>query len=500
MIFLITFFAIVIISLVFQFRKSSRLPPGPLSLPLIGNIHQLVYQVWQRKGIAAALDHYRKIYGNAFTIWLGPIPSVSITDFETSHEVFVKNGKKCADRQIAPIFEHITGGFGLLSANGEGWAEMRRFTLLAFRRLGVGSNQIERRIMAELNGRCSELDLEITQNGRAIVSVDFFDLTVGSVINSLLVGKRFEEDTKDDYLTLKHLFDASAETFSLFDLSVPVWFLKWFFPSRFQMTCDVRQKILNHVAKEAVDRQRRLESGEYEINSEDPKDFVDVFLDKIKEENKIKKDSNPSYTMESLKYMLVDLWLAGQGTTSTTLYAGFMKLVQHPEIIQKIREELLEVTEGKRDLKLEDRRNTPYLNATIAEIQRHASILNVNFWRINNEKISFGGYEVEPGALIAAQLGAFHVREDTFENPNEFNPDKFLKNEQLIQQLIPFGIGKRSCVGEQIAKSELYLVFGNLILRYDMKADGPIPTNGDFYPYSSARLPDTSGKMQFTKF
>ena len=149
------------------------------------------------------------------------------------------------------------------------------------------------------------------------------------------------------------------------------------------------------------------------------------------------------------------MWLAGQGTTSTTLYAGFVKLVQ---VILKIREELTKVTQNSRDLSLQDRRNTPYLNATIAEIQRHASILNVNFWRLNQETIDLHGYQIEPGTWISAQLGALHVNEELFENPKKFYPERFLRNEKLLQQIIPFGIGKRSCVGEQIARTELYLV------------------------------------------
>lgn len=157
--------------------------------------------------------------------------------------------------------------------------------------------------------------------------------------------------------------------------------------------------------------------------------------------------------------MLHDLWLAGQGTTATTLYVGFMKLVNHPGIIQNIQKELLDITEnGARDLTLKDRPNTPYLNATIAEIQRHASILNVNFWRINHETIHFNDYQVDPGTMIAAQVGVLHVNEELFDNPKDFNVEKYLKNPKLLQQVIPFGIGKRSCVGEQIAKSELYLV------------------------------------------
>ncbi|EGT31546.1 hypothetical protein CAEBREN_29747 [Caenorhabditis brenneri] len=494
----IIFFLLVLVASIP--RKTGKLPPGPTPLPLIGNIHQLVYQAWKGKGIVAALDFYRKKYGNAFTVWLGPIPAVNITNFDTAHEIFVKNGKKCVDRQLAPIFEHITGGLGILTANGEGWAEMRRFTLLAFRKLGVGGAQMEKRIMNELDGRCSELNQEISQAGRAIVPVQFFDLTVGSVINTLLVGKRFDENTKDDFLVIKKLFDDSAETFNLFDLSVPVWLLKWFFPWRYNMNLNARRTIRNHVGKEAVERLERVESGELILEEqEEPKDFVDVFLGKMREEREKDGGDDKNYNMSSLKFVLQDLWLAGQGTTATTLYVGFMLLAVHQDIIQKVRKELWKVTNNSRNLSLQDRSNTPYLNATIAEIQRHASILNVNFWRINSETIHFDGYEVAPGALMTAQLGALHVNEELFESPEKFDPERFLRDEKLIQQLIPFGIGKRSCVGEQIAKSELYLVFGNLLLRYDIKPHGPILSSYDVFPYGSAKFPDVSAKLEFTR-
>ncbi|CAL2046420.1 unnamed protein product [Caenorhabditis brenneri] len=400
---------------------------------------------------------------------MGPIPTVNITNYEAAHEIFVKNGKYCADRQVPPIMEHATGGHGLIFANGEEWSEMRKFTLGAFRKLGVGSFQIETKVMDELNGRCSEIDLEISKTGRAIVSVDFFNLTVGSVINSLLVGKRFDENSKEEFLTIKKLFDAAGETFHLFDMPVPVWILQWFFPRRYKLTMSSLKNVMDHVSREAVHRQTLLEAGEYEINSDEPKDFVDVFLDKMRTEKGEENVGHPRYSMESLKVVLQDLWQAGQGTTATTLYVGFIKLVAHPEIILKIREELLVVT------------------------QNHSRDVSLGY-------ISSADYILEPGTLMAAQLGALHVNEELFENPDEFDPERYLRDDKLLQQIIPFGVGKRSCVGEQLAKAELYLVIANILLRYQIKPHGPIPTNEDIFPYGSVKLPDTSGGLEFTKY
>ncbi|EFP00509.1 hypothetical protein CRE_21834 [Caenorhabditis remanei] len=122
---LILSFTIIFAILVFRQRlKVRRLPPGPTPLPVIGNIPQLVYQSWRHKGIVPAFDYFRKKYGNVFTLWLGPFPHISIADYETNHEVFVKNGNHYKNKVLPPIFEHFCDGFGLLFANGEIWAEM----------------------------------------------------------------------------------------------------------------------------------------------------------------------------------------------------------------------------------------------------------------------------------------------------------------------------------------------------------------------------------------
>uniref|UniRef100_A0A1I7TXU8 CYtochrome P450 family n=1 Tax=Caenorhabditis tropicalis TaxID=1561998 RepID=A0A1I7TXU8_9PELO len=454
--FLTTFLTFLVVR---QYRKARKLPPGPISLPLIGNIHQLVYHVWKNKGVVKALTHFRQTYGDVFTLWLGPIPHVSICDYEISLEVFVKNGNKYKDRFLPPIFLHASENLGLVTSNGDVWAEMRKFALLSFRKIGVGNNLIEEKLLEELNARCAEIDSD-SVNGKSVVHTsDFFDLTVGSVINLILVGKRFDDHNKEEFRGLKYILDSTADLFTVFDLTVPVWVLKRFFPQRYARIMKLQTEIYDFVSREAAKRYEMVQSGEYNLNSEDPQDFVEAYLVKIEEEK-----NNNMYTMKCLKHVIGDLWLAGQDTTATTLVSGFNQLVNNPEVIKKCREEILRLTEnGTRSLKLKDRAESHYLNATIAEIQRHASILNVNFWRINHEPTVVKGYPVDSGSVITAQLGALHVNDDIFKNPDEFYPERFLENEKLINQVIPFGIGKRSCVGEYIARPVLFLASGSNI-------------------------------------
>ncbi|EFO95535.1 hypothetical protein CRE_09245 [Caenorhabditis remanei] len=392
----------------------------------------------------------------------------------------------------------LLGNLGLVSANGETWAEMRRFALLAFRTMGVGRDLMEERILNELNSRCAEIDADAV-NGKTIVhTAEFFDITVGNVINSVLVGKRFDDQNKKEFLKLKGLLDSTAELFTIFDLTVPVWILQKVCPVRYARMIEVQEEIINYVSREAQERYEQFQKGEYTLNHEDPQDFVEAYLVKIEEEKE--KGGSSMYTLECLKHVIGDLWLAGQDTTATTLVSGFNQLVNHPEIMKKCREELMKLTgNGSRPLSLKDRAESHYLNAVLAEIQRHASILNVNFWRINHEPTTVKGYTVDSGSVITAQLGALHVNNDIFKNPEKFYPERFIENEKLLNQVIPFGIGKRSCVGENIAKSELYLMIGNLLLRYDIRPHGSLPSTEDQLPYSAGKLPDKTVKLEFVK-
>ncbi|CAO4377595.1 unnamed protein product [Caenorhabditis nigoni] len=452
----------------------------------------LVY-LWSTGSVVSTLDLFRKRYGNIFTLWVGPLPHVSIADYETAHEVFVKNANKYADKFHAPLFQEVKKDRGVLSTNGHHWQEMRRFALQTFRNMGVGRDLMETKIMEELDARCVDIDKAAVNGVTTTHAAEFFDLTVGSIINTVLVGKRFEEHNKNDFLKIKEVMDAAFETFSPLDMTMPVWIMKNVFPRRLEILMNVQETAKQFAAKEALERIDDIKTGIYVIDENNLQDYTDAFFHKIQKDG---EDEN--FNVESLKTMILDLWIAGQESTTTTLVSGFNQLLLHPEFMEKARAELMEITEnGSRHLSLSDRPKTAYLNAMIAEIQRHASILNVNFWRINHEPTYMGGHMVDSGALVTAQLSALHVNETVFEHPEKFDPERFIRDEKLLQKVIPFGIGKRACLGESLSRSELYLIFGNLLLRYDFKPHGELSTK-ELMPYSAGKRPSKL-EMQFIK-
>ncbi|PIC24465.1 hypothetical protein B9Z55_017799 [Caenorhabditis nigoni] len=230
-----------------------------------------------------------------------------------------------------------------------------------------------------------------------------------------------------------------------------------------------------------------IASGKHVI-SEEGDDFVDAFLIKMEKD---KKDGvrDSTFTLDTLAIDLFDLWIAGQETTSTTLTWACVCLLNHPEVVKELRMELVDVTGGTRPVSLTDKPNTPYLTATVNEIQRTASILNINPFRQLQEDTVIDGQPVSAGAVVTTQMSLLHTNEAVFKNHTVFDPSRFMENNNLEKTLMPFGIGKRSCLGESLARAELYLITGNLVLDFNFEPVGLKPEIKTASPFGSMKRP-----------
>ncbi|CAD6192368.1 unnamed protein product [Caenorhabditis auriculariae] len=484
-------FLLIIITFLFayiitkQWKSRMNLPKGPIPFPLIGNIPQVLLALRETGSVVGTLRKFQKDHGKIYTLWFGPMKTVHICDYDLAYEVMVKNGSKYAERFVPGSMRDLTEGCGVIWSNGEFWQRHRRFALHTLRNFGLGKNLMEERIMEEINARFAELDRKqenVRDAGR------FFDILVGSIINNLIFSERFSEGD-EEYEKLKGLLDKSFEGASFLDTFIPSALMNSpLLKFRKESQMGPMNKILAYL-REKIDRRfDAIENGKHVI-PEEPQDYVDAFLKQMEKEKK-ENGEDSTFNFHSLSMEIIDLWLAGQETSSTTLVWAVLLLLNNPEEIVKTREEIIKVTDnGTSHVSLADRTNTPYLNAVINEIQRHASILNINLGRINPEDTTIDGQPVEKGAMITAQLSLILSDEKDYPNSEQFLPSRFIENESLQQRLCVFGLGKRACLGESLARAELYLILGNLLLRYDLQPDGDLPPAASFNPIGAMNKP-----------
>ena len=79
------------------------------------------------------------------------------------------------------------------------------------------------------------------------------------------------------------------------------------------------------------------------------------------------------------------------------------------------------------------------------------------------------GYQIEKGKLVAICLYSLHRRADIWNQPDEFQAERFLEPDESHEAWLPFGAGPRKCIGQHFAMMEMLIVLSQLINRYDFE-------------------------------
>ncbi|KAL3053728.1 hypothetical protein OYC64_006117 [Pagothenia borchgrevinki] len=195
--------------------------------------------------------------------------------------------------------------------------------------------------------------------------------------------------------------------------------------------------------------------------------LVDRFLiRKEKEEDSCVKDT--PYNEKNLIFTITNLFAAGTDTTATTLRWGLLLMAKYPHVQDQVQEEMSRVI-GSRQAGVDDRKNLPYTDAVIHEIQRLANIVPMAIPHKTSRDVTFQGYFIKEGTTVLPLLTSVLYDESEWETPHTFNPSHFLDKEGNFfrrDAFMPFSAGRRVCLGESLAKMELFLFFTFLLQRF----------------------------------
>ncbi|KAK0400921.1 hypothetical protein QR680_015519 [Steinernema hermaphroditum] len=450
-------------------QKRKNLPPGPTPWPLFGNLPDFFFGSLQGKNTVQLLTEWKKNFGGVFTVWLGSMPVVNVCDYKTTIDSFVRNGEAHTGRFQDYMFRAMRNGYGVIFSEGPLWQEQRRFTLHVLRNFGLGRNLMQTRILEEVEYSFGALDRKIEKSGKQKVVInpaELLDPLIGSIINKILTGCRFDESNMAEFVELKHSLDKSLASLSFIDGVLLNEFTTKLpgFKQRSQHLMEAGIAIIAKLKKTVEQRKVQIANGTYLLEADQPNDYIDAYLSEM-EKRRANHDDMGYFNEDSLVVNLMDLWAAGMETTILTLCWCLIYLLNAPEVQDKARMEILNCTGGNRDVELDDKKNLPYLSAVVTETQRLASIVTFNLIHKTTTKTVVDNYMIPEGTSITHQISVIMSNEDEFKGPLKFNPDRFIGT-KLEQQVIAFGVGKRSCLGESLARAELFLILGNLLQRY----------------------------------
>ncbi|XP_035982356.1 cytochrome P450 2K1 isoform X3 [Fundulus heteroclitus] len=209
----------------------------------------------------------------------------------------------------------------------------------------------------------------------------------------------------------------------------------------------------------------------YEYDDETIKLIVRCFTEITKIINSpwAMRDDDSTFSEEHLTRTTFDLYIAGTDTTSNTLLTGFLYLMNYPHIQEQCQQEIDRVLVGKDRVTFEDRLSMPYAQAVIHEIQRIANTVPLSIFHCTTKDTELMGFSIPKGTMIIQNLDSVLREEGQWKFPHEFNPENFL-NEQgefvKPEAFMPFSAGPRVCLGESLARMELFLIVVTLLRRF----------------------------------
>ena len=118
------------------------------------------------------------------------------------------------------------------------------------------------------------------------------------------------------------------------------------------------------------------------------------------------------------------------------------------------------------------RSKLPYTKAVLLEAQRIGNIVPRALLHSNTKTIHIGNYTLPPGTSVNFHMAGALKDPKVFPSPDEFIPERFLDKDGLFvphPNVVPFGVGKRKCLGESLAKMELFIFFAGLINKFEIK-------------------------------
>ncbi|XP_055596993.1 cytochrome P450 307a1-like [Uranotaenia lowii] len=462
--------------------KVIRKAPGPKRFPIIGSLKELDgYEVPYE-----AFNVLGKKYGPVVSLKMGSYEAIVVNGIEHIKEVLINKAQSFDSRPNFNRYNRLFAGNKENSLAFCNWSEMqrvRREMLIPHsfpRNFSDRFTQLNHYVMNEIQQVLGEAPLNPTIEIKPLlVSIS------ANVFLQYFASFRFEYDDAQ--------FQSFMKKFDLIFYEVNQGYAADFLP--FLMPLHQRNlKRMNHMAEDIRntllkniinDRCEKWAPG----NAEN--DYLDCLI------NYVNSTNSPKMEWETALFAFEDI-IGGHCAVANFLTKTFGYIIQNEEVQQKIQAEVERTLErtGKHCVELSDRGQMPYTDAVIMESLRLISSPIVP--HVASQDSEIGGYNVPKDALIFLNNYELSMSEDLWEAPKRFIPERFIQNGRVVKPdfFLPFGAGRRSCMGYKMTQLLSFSIISNLLHSYSL---APIEGHSYQVPVGSLAMPEKAYTFQITR-
>uniref|UniRef100_A0A1W7HBW3 Cytochrome P450 n=1 Tax=Scoparia dulcis TaxID=107240 RepID=A0A1W7HBW3_SCODU len=438
--------------------KNKRLPPGPKGLPILGSLLTIGDKPHE------SLTKLAKSYGPLMTVKFGFVNVVVASSKDMAKEILLKNDQTFLGRPT-PVAVAAEKDYELSmvwsSGQGSHWKKLRKicnsqvFTTQRLDSLQNLRHQMMKNMIERVN-EAREIGEEV-YIGRLV-----FGTTLNLLSNTMFSGDMFDVNS-DEMRELKELIANMMELAGKPNVVDYLPFLKPFDPQgirRGMMVCyDGLHKLFDDIIGRRIKR-RALESDRFG-------DFLDVLLDHTEEHGA----EELNYQM--VKIVLMDLFIGGTHSTTTTLEWALAQLLHNPPILFKAKQELSQVLATPKLVQEYDIPNLPYLDAVLKEAMRLHPTAPLLLPHRAEQDVEIQGYTIPKHTQVFVNAWSI-LRDPTYwDDPTSFKPERFLNSDIDFRgrdfSYIPFGSGRRICPGLNLGVRMVSVILANLVHNFDWK-------------------------------
>ncbi len=456
------FLGVLVWKLMQQDSSGNNLPPGPRKWPLVGNIPELIAGFKGGKCDKFLKDLNEK-YGPIMTlnVGLGKL-RILIFDADLMKEAFIENARITSSRPNDYYFvNEIMENKGILF--NPSWEGPRTYLSKAVTGCILGPSSLDKMVQDEAMALCVEFR---KKEGRTFDPFHLVHFCLLNIISSLLFSKRCKYNdsyyenivTNMTYFFRKNIFVHPINTFP--HLRYLKYFSKIFDTGKVQRAYDV---IKNHVRREIKERLETFDQSNIT-------DLLDLYLSKEKTEFM-------DIDKENLLLILSEMYLGGSYTNGVAIRWIILIMINYPAVQEKCRKEIHKVLGDTGIPELKHMRDLIYVQATIYECLRLKNVGSSNLPHSVDENMKLGGYDIPKGASIMAILMIPHLDKNAFgEDAEHFRPERWIDDNgklKKFKEFMPFGLGKRQCLGKPLAEKELFIITVSLLQQFKLKPADP---------------------------
>lgn len=479
-------------------KVKNRPPEPPFSLPLLGNLH-LLPQPGELPGTHKAMTKLAERYGPVMGFWFGSQYTVILSNWEAIHDALKVNGDAFAGRFCPESIEIITKGRGIALQNDLVQWRRNRTALMRGMTMKKKGEAAESIILEEVHStghswfkKCGGEGKSFNSKLRAAIGKESLNVYMRQ-----MCSLRFSEKLSPTFQSVRACLE---EIFKRISAGNPGDYMP------LVKALAGKPKVLTEMEywSDTMYGHIRdwIKQHKETIIPKEPRDFLDQMLVM---QNKEAESYVEGLTETDIEVIMWDVMAGGIDTTSTTLEWLLYIMVNYPDTQRKVQEELDRVVGPDRLPTYEDQSELPYLNACILELMRWKHFAPFGLPHMTLEDTTCLGYNIPKGAQVMINFHASGMDQSAWKRPEEWRPERWLEEEADLQhsfidgeikktresyKFIPFGIGKRMCVGYGLGRVVMWCKVATHLHCFKFESASGRPLNIDDEHFGVTVVPD----------